>query len=77
VANPINRFAISSNSGGYKQGKDGSLTLYLQKKSPGKDKESNWLPSPEGEFLLAFRTYLPTKEIVEQTWEIPGLVKVK
>jgi len=77
VANPINRYAISSNSGGYRQAEDVSLTLYIQNTSPGKDNESNWLPTPKGEFLLAFRTYLPGKEIVEQTWQIPGLVKVK
>ena len=77
VANSINRYAISSNSGGYKQGADGSLMLYIQRESPGKDKEANWLPTPEGEFSLVFRTYLPAKEVLDQTWEIPGLVKAK
>jgi hypothetical protein len=77
VANSINRYAISSNSGGYKQGADGSLMLYIQRESPGKDKEANWLPTPEGEFSLVFRTYLPAQEILDQTWEIPGLVKAK
>ena len=77
VANPINRYAIGSNAGGYQMGSDGSLTLYIQNASPGKDKEANWLPTPDGEFSLVFRTYLPAKEIVDQTWQIPGLVKVK
>lgn len=75
VANAINRYAISSNIGGYESAKDGRLTLYLQHDSPGKDKESNWLPTPKDGFSLAFRTYLPASEIVEQTWQIPGLVK--
>jgi hypothetical protein len=51
--------------------------LYIQRESPGKDKEANWLPTPEGEFSLVFRTYLPAKEILDQAWEIPGLVKAK
>ncbi len=77
VKNPIDRWAIGSLSGGYEKAKDGSLTLYLQKDSPGKDKESNWLPTPEGEFWVVFRTYGPNEEIVNQTWEMPGLKKVK
>ena len=78
VDNPINRYNISSQTGDYKKAKDGSLTLYVQNESPGKDKESNWLPSPKsGSFFMIFRTYIPAKEIVEQAWQIPGLVKVK
>jgi hypothetical protein len=77
VKNAINRWAISSNSGGYKMADDGSLTLYIQNESPGKDKESNWLPSPKGVFWVIFRTYGPGKSIIDGTWQIPGLVKVK
>ena len=78
VDNPINRYNITSQTGGYKKAKDGSLTLYIQNESPGKDKESNWLPAPKsGSFFMVFRTYMPAKEIVEQTCQIPGLVKVK
>ena len=77
VKNPINRWAFSSNSGGYKTADDGSITLYIQNKSPGKDKESNWLPSPEGVFWMIFRTYGPGESVLNGTWEIPGLVKVK
>lgn len=77
VKNPINKWAIGSLSGGYKKADDKSLTLYVQNKSPGKDKESNWLPAPEGEFWVVFRTYGPSKEIVDQTWKMPPLEKVK
>jgi hypothetical protein len=78
VDNPINRYNISSQTGGYQKANDGSLTLYIQNESPGKNKESNWLPAPKsGSFFMVFRTYMPAKEIVEQTWQIPGLVKVK
>lgn len=78
VDNPLNRYAINSNNKTYKAAADGIVTLYVQSDSPGKEKESNWLPSPKsGSFRMVFRTYMPAKEIVDQTWQIPGLVKVK
>ncbi len=40
---------------------DGGLTISVQKDSPGADKESNWLPAPDGQFFLILRTYLPAE----------------
>jgi len=77
VENEADRWAISSNLGNYKLAEDGSLTIYVQHESPGKDKEVNWLPAPEGDFQSVFRLYRPGKEIVAQTWQPPGFVKVK
>jgi hypothetical protein len=31
----------------------GSLTLYIQRDSPGKARQSNWLPAPDGPIYLA------------------------
>lgn len=73
VVNPMNRYSIGSLGGGYQKAADDSLTLYVQKDSPGVDKEANWLPAPEGEFWLVFRTYGPGKAIVDQTWKLPPL----
>ena len=50
---------------------DGSLTLYVQVKSPGKDKESNWLPAPDGDFSLYIRSYWPEAAITEGKWTPP------
>lgn len=34
---------------------DGSIDFYIQKNSPGKDKESNWLIPTEGQFYLVYQ----------------------
>lgn len=61
IENPINRYLINSSMlPNTKKNADGSLTLYIQHKSPGADKETNWLPAPDGPIYLALRMYLPT-----------------
>ena len=56
---------------------DGGLTLYIQSDSPGKDKESNWLPAPKaGRFKLALRLYAPKKEVADGTWAPPPVKRV-
>ena len=75
VANPINRYSLGDRSG-LKRDADGGLTIYLQKDSPGADKESNWLPAPDGPFFLFLRAYLPGDDIVNQTWQPPKIAAV-
>lgn len=58
VENPIDRYSLGSDNK-VQMNKDGTFTMYLQAKSPGTDKESNWLPCPEGPFYLLLRTYGP------------------
>ena len=64
VSNPIDRYALGS-SDDLKKNADGSFTLYLQRDNPGPDKESNWLPAPEGPFYLILRNYAPVKAVGE------------
>ena len=60
IDNPINRYLINSPMlTGMKKNTDGSLTLYIQKDSPGKAKEANWLPAPDGPIYLVMRLYWP------------------
>lgn len=71
--NELNKFTVSMRNQP-KFNDDGSLTLYFQNESPGKDKEANWLPSPKGDFLLTMRLYWPRKHapsILDGTWTIP------
>jgi hypothetical protein len=83
IENPINRYLINSPMlPGMEKNDDGSLTLYIQKDSPGADKESNWLPAPNGPIYLVMRLYWPRTEPPsilppgEGTWKPPGIVKV-
>ena len=77
VDNPINRYSIGSATPGLKKAADGSITLYFQAKSPGKDKESNWLPAPEGPFWPILRTYGPGQTILDKTYKLPPVVQLK
>ncbi len=72
VHNPINRFAIGDRDP-LKKNADGSLDLYIQHEAPGADKNSNWLPSPAGDFNLSLRLYWPQDEILKGKW-IPPVV---
>ncbi len=70
VANPLNRFALSSWMP-FKYNADGSLDLYVQNQSPGADKETNWLPTPKGAFSLTMRIYAPRAEVLLGQWNPP------
>ena len=63
IENPINRYLINSPMlPTMKTNADGSLTLYIQNKSPGADKEANWLPAPNDPIYLVMRLYWPKTE---------------
>jgi hypothetical protein len=77
VPNKLNRYTLSQRNK-LKVNKDGSVDLYLQKDSPGKDKESNWLPAPEGRFIPMLRLYWPKEKppsILDGTWVAPPVKK--
>jgi len=78
VANPINRYSISPRQN-LKSNPNGSVDIYLQKDSPGADKESNWLPAPAGKFVLMLRMYWPNESdpsILDGTWTPPAAKKM-
>jgi hypothetical protein len=80
IQNPINRYLINSPMvPSLTKGADGSLTLYIQNKSPGADKEANWLPAPAGPIYLVMRLYWPKDTppsilpVGQGTWRPPGI----
>jgi len=75
VPNPINRYTVSSRNK-FKANADGSVDLYVQRDSPGKDKQENWLPAPADEFVLMMRLYWPKEKppsILDGTWKPPSV----
>jgi hypothetical protein len=76
VDNPIDRYAIGDRTPGLKTNADGSLTIYMQKDSPGPDKESNWLPTPDGVLRPITRLYMPKQSVLDGTYILPAIQKV-
>jgi hypothetical protein len=84
IENPINRYLINSPMlPAMTENPDGSVTLYIQHKTPGKDKEANWLPAPAGPIYLVMRLYWPKTEAPSilppgsGTWQPPAIVVAK
>lgn len=80
IQNPINRYLINSPMvPAMTKGADGSLTLYIQNKSPSADKEANWLPAPDGPIYLVMRLYWPKDTppsilpVGQGSWRPPGI----
>jgi hypothetical protein len=79
VENPLNRYTLSERDK-LKFNADGSVDLYLQAANPGPDKESNWLPAPEGKFVTMLRLYWPNEtapSILNGTWKPPAVQQVE
>ncbi len=77
VENPIHRFSIGDRTKGLQRDRDGSVTIHVQHESPGKDKQSNWLPAPDGQFTLTLRAYNPKPELLDGKYVIPPVRRVK
>jgi hypothetical protein len=74
VPNPIKRYLINSSTlPSLKRDADGGVTLYIQPESPGKSKESNWLPAPQGPFMVTMRYYWPKPALLDGKWETPSI----
>lgn len=77
LPNSIHRAAIRDRTKNLKYNKDGSLDIYLQADSPGKDKESNWLPITRTESTVTFRVYLPQQSLLNNHYKLPPIQTVE
>jgi hypothetical protein len=56
---------------------DGSLTIHLAHEEPADAAaRANWLPSPEGQFALIIRAYVPTQPILDGDYKFPDVTRV-
>jgi hypothetical protein len=76
VDNALSRYALGARDQ-LTSNPDGSLDLYIQKYPPGADREPNWLPAPEGKFILMLRFYWPKESLVNGSWKIPPVKRVE
>jgi hypothetical protein len=74
VENPIHRYAIRPDTEGLTFAEDGSLTIYLQHEKPSNAPSGNWLPAPDGTFILALRCYMPQPAAMDGTWFPPAIL---
>ncbi len=74
IENSIDRYLINSPMlPELKKDTDGDITIYIQYESPGADKESNWLPAPNGPLYMIMRLYLPQENVLNGEWEAPPI----
>jgi hypothetical protein len=75
--NPQKRYSLGTKNKNLQKNPDGSLTLFASAASPGKDKETNWLPAPAAPFSLYIRCYWPKQEVIDGKWQPPKVQRVK
>jgi hypothetical protein len=79
VPNPLNRYTLSQRNK-FVTNADGSVDLYLQADSPGKDKEANWLPAPKAKFIPMMRLYWPKEtppSLIDGSWNPPPIKETR
>jgi hypothetical protein len=75
--NPLKRYSLGTKNKSLRRNTDGSLTLYAGAKSPGGDREANWLPAPDGHFSLYIRAYWGKQAILDGSWQPPVIQRTK
>lgn len=74
IDNPIDKYLVNSTMmNKFVLNADSSLTIYIQKESPGKNLEANWLPAPDGPFYAVMRLYGPKESALLGEWTNPSI----
>lgn len=75
IENPLDRYLLNSPMmDDFVMNSDGSLTFYIQKDSPGKNLEANWLPAPDSPFYCVMRLYGPEEAALNGAWTNPPML---
>ncbi len=74
--NPIDRYSIGDRTPGLTYNPDGSLDLWITRKDPGGRRSANWLPAPDGAFILSLRAYLPRPAMITGEYRAPPPVRL-
>ena len=76
---PSGRYTIGDRTSALVQGQDGSLEIVLSATEPPVPPGAgpvNWLPVPEGPFVLMLRLYLPRADVLAGDWAAPPIERV-
>jgi len=79
AANPRNRFILGSHDR-LRYNPDGSLDILIQHDAPGVVWDSNWLPAPDGDFVLMLRLYWVRENdptILSGSWRPPPVRELR
>jgi hypothetical protein len=78
VANSIDRYLVNSAMlPQFKRDADGGITFYVQAATPGPGKEANWLPAPDGPFVVYLRLYWPKAAALDGKWKQPPMIEAE
>ena len=70
VANSIDRYLINSPMlPDMVRDADGGITIAIQQRPPAGDRDANWLPAPDGPFMMVLRLYWPEQAVLDGAWQ--------
>lgn len=73
--NELNRYAIDD-SHDLTFNEDGSLDIWIGEKSPGADRERNWLPVSPEDYMITMRIYFPDASVTSHEWLPPQITEL-
>jgi hypothetical protein len=72
---PSHRYSVGDRTPGLRRGRDGSLTIHVQRAPPRGAARANWLPAPAGRFRLGMRLYEPRRSVLRGSWLPPAVLR--